>query len=90
MLSSTTPLVARPLDAVTVTMPSFTTYRPEMHLPSSSMLTFSFINTTLSITDSMVMLATKGKALALVATGLTVIKDMVRSPTEAALVLLCR
>jgi hypothetical protein len=61
-----------------------------MHLPSSSMLTFSFINTTLSITDSMVMLATKGKALALVATGLTVIKDMVRSPTEAALVLLCR
>jgi hypothetical protein len=43
-----------------------------------------------SPSGSMVMLATKGKALALGATGLTVTKDEVRSPTEAAHEPLCR
>jgi hypothetical protein len=96
MLSSITPLVARPLDAVTVTMPFFTTYRPDMRLPSSSMLICSFITTIPSMlrpfqrSGSMVMLATRGKTLALGATGLTVTKDEVRSPTEAAHEPLCR
>jgi hypothetical protein len=33
MLASITPVVVRPSDAVTVTIPSFMTYWPDMRLP---------------------------------------------------------